>query len=157
MADDKDTQSVGAVTMTDNPNEEDFELTCSDEEMSIKDGVDWEPKPEEIIELFEVLDSNKILPLDWECPERRPLTPVDNFDQKYADDGNAEELIDQSGFDFEDESSPMKIPVRPVGSDAGPRGSAKKKTTNLDDILSNMARHRKLDMMEDDIEDTLPL
>lgn len=137
--------------------EEDFDLVSSDEEILMKDGIEWEPKPVEIIELFEALDTNKWLPLDWECPERRPLTPIDNFDQKYVDDGCGDDHIDKSGFDFEDDSSPMKISVRPVGSDAGPRGSAKKKTTNLDDILSNMARHRKLDMMEDDNEDALPL
>ncbi|KAG8307559.1 Small conductance calcium-activated potassium channel protein 2 [Homalodisca vitripennis] len=137
--------------------DDDFELACSDEEMAMKDGVEWEPKPEEIAKLFEALDQNKILHLDWKCPERRPLTPADEAVKKYIDNSNSEDIEDKSGFDFEDESSCTKIPVRLLGSDTGPRGSAKKKTTNLDDILSNMARHRKLEMMEDVYDDTLPL
>uniref|UniRef100_A0A1B6KC38 PAXIP1-associated protein 1 n=1 Tax=Graphocephala atropunctata TaxID=36148 RepID=A0A1B6KC38_9HEMI len=136
--------------------EDDFELACSDDEMAMKDGVEWEPKPEEIVELFEALDQNKILSLDWKCPERRPLTPVVEDVKQYIDHSNIEDIEDKSGFDFEDESSPMKMPVRPHGTDLGLRGSAKKRTTNFDDILSNMARHRKLDMMEVD-EDALNL
>lgn len=146
----KDTQDI-PQHVPELSNEEDFELACSDDEMAMKNGVEWEPKPEEIVELFKELDQKKVLELDWKCPERRPLTPMSSGDMKYVDSGNSEPYDeDKSGFDFEDESSPMKLPQRPSGSETGPRGSAKKKTTNLDDILSNMIRHRKLDMMEDD-------
>lgn len=129
-----------------NSNEEDFEIGWSDEELE----ENWEPKPEEIATLFETLDRDKFLSLDWECPERRPPTPEDSMDFKLADeDLNLNNEDDKPGFEFEEESSPLKKLARP-SLESGPRGSAKKKTTNLDDILSNMARHRKLDMMEDD-------
>ena len=65
---------------------------------------------------------------------------------------------EKSDFDFLDESSNASGsaaaanktggPIRRLGTgnpNKTPRGSAKKKTTSLDGILSSMARHRKLD------------
>uniref|UniRef100_A0A1B6JE64 PAXIP1-associated glutamate-rich protein 1 n=1 Tax=Homalodisca liturata TaxID=320908 RepID=A0A1B6JE64_9HEMI len=140
--------------------DEDFEMEHSDEEMRMKDGKEWEPSPEEIAELFERIEKEKVLELDWTTPGRRPPTPAVKHDsQKEVDDVAEGKQEEKSDFDFQDEMTSMKLSskaIRPAGSDAGPRGSAKKKTTSLDAILSNMARHRKLDMMEDDDEDPLP-
>jgi PAXIP1-associated protein 1 len=46
-----------------------------------------------------------------------------------------------------DEMSAPKFTPRRTG-EGGPKGSAKKKTTSLDGILSNIRRHRKLEEME---------
>lgn len=54
-------------------------------------------------------------------------------------------------FDFQDEMSQLKLTVRQPG-DCTPKGSAKKATTSLNSILSNMARHRKLELMEKDLD-----
>lgn len=56
--------------------------------------------------------------------------------------------MDKSDFDFQEEMSHLNLAVRPTG-DNTPKGSAKKKTTTFDAILSNMARHRKLNMISD--------
>jgi len=56
--------------------------------------------------------------------------------------------MDKSDFDFQEEMSQLNLAVRPT-SDNTPKGSAKKKTTTFDAILSNMARHRKLNMIPD--------
>ena len=54
---------------------------------------------------------------------------------------------EKSDFDFMDEMSTPKFTPRRTG-EGGPKGSAKKKTTSLDGILSNIRRHRKLEEME---------
>lgn len=138
-----------------------FELECSDDELKNTDGNIWEPSPEEIVQLLEAVDRDKVLELEWTTPGRRPPTPTikpDAFGETEME--NERHAEEKSDFDFQDEMSNLKISakaIRPAGSDSGPRGSAKKKTpTSLDAILSNMARHRKLDMMEDDDEDLLP-
>lgn len=32
----------------------------------------WHPRPENILDLFEKLEKNKVLELTWKCPGRRP-------------------------------------------------------------------------------------
>lgn len=141
--------------------DEDFEMECSDEEMRPKGGHEWEPNPEEIVELLGRIEKDKFLELEWTTPGRRPPTPAVKFDE--FNDVNKSVIRkkreEKSDFEFKDEMANLRISskaIRPAGTDSGPRGSAKKKTTSLDAILSNMARHRKLDMMEDDDEDPLP-
>ncbi|XP_054280469.1 PAXIP1-associated glutamate-rich protein 1 [Macrosteles quadrilineatus] len=137
-----------------------FDMECSDEEFRPKDGVPWEPLPDEIAELFDRIDRGVPIDIEWTTPGRRPPTPTPKFDSQNEEDNVDEHRPEEkSDFDFQDEMSNLKLSakaIRPVGSEAGPRGSAKKKTVSLDAILSNMARHRKLDMMEDDDEDPLP-
>lgn len=132
--------------------EDDYVLGCSDEEKyGLRDSMDdWEPSPEEIIELYEQIDREKILELEWQCPGRRPPTPLNISDGQNNQDENLSEIKEEENtdFDFKDEMSQLRLNVRPTGEYVGPRGSAKKKTTSLDAILSNMARHRKLDMMD---------
>ena len=53
---------------------------------------------------------------------------------------------EKSDFDFLDEpNAPGLGAKRVLGTAVKPRGSAKKKTTSLDGILSSMRRHRKID------------
>lgn len=137
--------------------EDDLILGCSDEEKyGLKDSMDdWEPSPEEIIELYEQIEREKVLELEWQCPGRRPPTPLSMTDSHNNDDEDSsdEREEENTDFDFKDEMSQLRLNVRPAGEHIGPRGSAKKKTTSLDAILSNMARHRKLDMMDQSEDD----
>ena len=56
---------------------------------------------------------------------------------------------EKSDFDFWDDPVTTNSGARRVqGAAKPPRGSAKKKTTSLDGILSSMRRHRKLDEMD---------
>uniref|UniRef100_A0A1B6CU17 PAXIP1-associated glutamate-rich protein 1 n=1 Tax=Clastoptera arizonana TaxID=38151 RepID=A0A1B6CU17_9HEMI len=137
---------------------EDWEIGCSDEEgFGLGNEItsaNWEPSPEDIVDLFGKIDRGEVFQLDWQCPGRRPPTPADANDS--FNDNEDERLSDlkqdiKSDFDFEEDMAQLRLSVRKSGS-IEPRGSAKKKTTSLDAILSNMARHRKLDMMEDDDE-----
>lgn len=142
--------------------DEDFEMEHSDEEMRPVDGKEWEPSPQEIAELLRKIEKDKFLELEWTTPGRRPPTPAVTYDTGTFDDVDKSVIRtreEKSDFEFQDEMANLKLSskaIRPAGADSGPKGSAKKKTTSLDAILSNMARHRKLDMMEDDDEDPLP-
>ncbi|XP_075211716.1 PTIP binding protein Pa1 [Lycorma delicatula] len=135
--------------------DEEFEIGCSDDEkydIKLRDNGEWEPEPSVIADLYFQLESDGYIELEWQCPGRRPPTPQslndskDNSNDKIHD---VKEEEDKSDFEFKDEMSQLRLSVRPA-ENVGPRGSAKKKTTSLDAILSNMARHRKLDMMEQD-------
>ncbi|XP_014255476.1 PAXIP1-associated glutamate-rich protein 1-like [Cimex lectularius] len=132
---------------------DDWELACSDEEKyEVKlHGRKWQPPVERIVELFEKLSGSDegLLPISWTCPGRRPPTPEakeEDAGQDEEEEGDKPQEKD-TYLDFEDENA--KLCLRPAG-DVGPRGSAKKKTTSLDAILSNMARHRRMDMMDED-------
>lgn len=52
-------------------------------------------------------------------------------------------MEDKSDFDFLDEASSPKLKMRKGGEDAL-KGSAKKKVTSLDAVISNMRRHNLL-------------
>lgn len=154
------TEDFDITKFQQNADENDWEIGCSDEEAfeltDEKTARNWEPSPEEIVELFDKLDKGEILQLDWQCPGRRPPTPDDANDSQNNNHDEASELKheEKSDFDFEDDMAQLRLSVRKSGN-VEPRGSAKKKTTSLDAILSNMARHRKLDMMEDDDENPI--
>ncbi|KAK9509027.1 hypothetical protein O3M35_006441 [Rhynocoris fuscipes] len=131
---------------------DDWEIGCSDDEkydVKLRDGK-WEPPPEEILRIYEELakSDDTIIELTWTCPGRRPPTP-EQTEEEVKESSNVEEKPQEKDeyFDFEIEKG--QLCLRPSG-DVGPRGSAKKKTTSLDAILSNMARHRRMDMMEED-------
>lgn len=61
--------------------------------------------------------------------------------------------LDQSNFDFEEDTSHMNL--NRMDGKKELKGSAKKKTTSLNAVLSNMARHQKLDNMLDEKFDSL--
>lgn len=93
------------------------------------------------------------LELDWKCPGRRPPTPPDEANKVEEEDAPADDGKDLA-FDFEDEftsSGTFNTPQqrRPLGGTL--KGSARKKTTSLDGVLSNMRRHKEIeDNMEQD-------
>lgn len=54
---------------------------------------------------------------------------------------------EKSDFDFMDEMSSPRLPVRRTG-ESTPKGSAKKKTASFNGVLSTMLRHRRLEQQE---------
>ena len=53
-----------------------------------------------------------------------------------------------SGFDFDDEPVAPKLTPRRTPGSAGLKGSAKKRTTNFENILASVRRQRKLEAIE---------
>lgn len=56
--------------------------------------------------------------------------------------------IDTSGFDFDDEPATVRLTPRRTPGSVGPKGSAKKKTTNFENVLASVRRQKKLELRE---------
>ena len=92
------------------------------------------------------------LELDWKCPGRRPPTPPDEADNGAEEEDTAQDDEKDMAFDFEDEfssSDNFNTPQQRRLGGGGLKGSARKKTTSLDGVLSNMRRHK---IIEDNME-----
>ncbi|KAJ8668079.1 hypothetical protein QAD02_009742 [Eretmocerus hayati] len=128
--------------------EEDWSVECSDDEKyEVDPKVGWIHKPEDIVTLIEGLEkNNRVLELEWKCPGRREPSPVTtpNHEEDLSDDYKPKE---KSDFDFMDEMSSPRLPVRRAG-ESTPKGSARKKTASFNGALSTMLRHRRLEQQE---------
>nr|SVE94036.1 EOG090X0M0J [Scapholeberis mucronata] len=136
----------------------DWKVDCSDDEnyglTYSTTCQQWVPSPTTMVQLLESYDSEKdssLLSLDWVCPGRKEISSGEVEGDAETEDLKTKE---KSDFDFWDEpnATTKPGPGRRVGPGMGvnkqPRGSAKKKTTSLDGILSSMRRHRKLDQLD---------
>ena len=114
------------------------------------------------------------IPLSWQCPGKRPCTPnsdeeyeTDDEDSSggksasaasdanpanQADSGSADKEAASAAMDFDfdadDDSTPTGTPTRIAlhpGQQRELKGSARKKTTDFNSILSNMRRHKQMD------------
>ena len=156
--------------------DDEWYVCCSDEEKYTSSGcakgsnLEWFPPPNEMVQLLETIDRAKAAQsdapdkpviafnLEWACPGRRPPTPSDDSNEEDeeddGDDGAGHEVgVSGSGsmadfeFDTADEIAPGGTPLHKLTTSKELRGSARKKTSDLNSILSNMKRHRKYDEM----------
>ncbi|XP_058800784.1 PAXIP1-associated glutamate-rich protein 1 [Phymastichus coffea] len=129
-------------------NEHDWIVECSDDEKYENDPKNgWIHKAEDIVSLIEGLESNnRILELEWKCPGRREASPI-TVNNHQQDTPNEFKPKEKSDFDFMDEMSSPRLPVRRSG-ESTPKGSAKKKTASFNGVLSTMLRHRRLEQQE---------
>ncbi|XP_025424500.1 uncharacterized protein LOC112693574 isoform X3 [Sipha flava] len=115
------------------------------------------PEPSEIFSLYKTLESGNAssLKLEWICPGRRELTPDDSqVSQNSTNDlCDITDSLDQSDFNFQEDISHIDLNRKDGKKEL--KGSAKKRTTSFNTVLSNMARHQKLDNMSDEKFDSL--
>ncbi|XP_063395110.1 PAXIP1-associated glutamate-rich protein 1-like [Cydia fagiglandana] len=129
---------------------DDWDLPCSDDELSkhgTNIGKSWVVEANELEELYNTIDKGGTLSLEWKCSGRRAPSPI-----PVTKESKPEVLVspvreEKSDFDFMDEVSSLRLRVRREGEDTL-RGSAKKKTTSFDGILSNLIRHKRIEQME---------
>ncbi|KAM3956600.1 PTIP binding protein Pa1 [Aphomia sociella] len=129
---------------------DDWDLPCSDDELSkcgITIGKSWMPDPAELEELYKNIENSGTLSLEWKCPGRRAPSPVPVSKTNQSEMPVSPVREEKSDFDFMDEVNSLNLRVRKEGEDTL-RGSAKKKTTSFDKILSNMIRHKRIEQME---------
>lgn len=129
---------------------DDWELECSDDELTsngIFIGKHWMPDPNELEDLYKNIDKSGTVNLEWKCPGRRPPSPAPVSKENQPEAPASPIREEKSDFDFMDEVSSLRLRVRREGEDTL-RGSAKKKTTSFDGILSNMIRHKRIEEME---------
>ncbi|KAI4496121.1 hypothetical protein M0802_007988 [Mischocyttarus mexicanus] len=129
-------------------NEEEWAVECSDEEKYEFDSkCEWTLKSEDILSLIDGLESNRLLELEWKCPGRRGPSPTPSSNRQQEHGSQEYKPEEKSDFDFLDEMSSPRLPVRRVG-ESTPKGSAKKKTASFNGVLSTMLRHRRLEQQE---------
>ena len=73
--------------------DDDFFVECSDEELYNPGGGPkgtWEPRPEDIVTLYEKIVKGDIPELVWKCPGRRSPSP----EKTEEDEAKAEEVME---------------------------------------------------------------
>jgi len=120
----------------------------------------WRPPSADVVTLYATLTSmNGTLPLTWSWPNgRRPPSPKEDEEyetdeEESKDEGekvaeNAMEEEKKAEFEFDEDfgdNSSSSLQGMRKNKDSELRGSARKKTTDLSAILSNMKRHRQMD------------
>lgn len=133
---------------------DDWSIACSDDELTkagVLDGDRWAPDPADLEALYNTIEKTGTLQLEWKCPGRRLPSPAAQRDDNIQESPSSNSTPEKSNFDFKDEMSSLRLRVRREGEDTL-RGSAKKKTSSFDGILSNMMRHQKLQQMERDAD-----
>ncbi|XP_058819192.1 uncharacterized protein LOC131682038 [Topomyia yanbarensis] len=104
---------------------------------------DLVPSPEELEDAYAALENGTYsLELNWKCPGRRPPSPVQKDEPKVAEVVEKESPTKNKEFDFMDDVALPQMRVRTQNS--GPKGSAKKKTTNFAGVLDQMKKHGRL-------------
>jgi len=106
----------------------------------------WLPPPARIVELYEQLAeaSPPVLELAWRCPGRRAPTPqVEEQEEADQEEAKPETTTNHMDFDDDDDEAVAAFSTPTQRRTPGNlKGSARKKTTSLDNVLSNMRRHR---------------
>ncbi|KAL6253722.1 PAXIP1-associated glutamate-rich protein 1 [Pogonomyrmex barbatus] len=128
--------------------EEDWFVECSDDEKyEVDEKHEWNIKAENIVSLIESLEVNRILELEWKCPGRRGPSPIPSNNLQQELESPEYKIEEKSDFDFMDEMSSPRLPVRRIG-ESTPKGSAKKKIASFNGVISTMLRHRRLEQQE---------
>ncbi|TGZ38628.1 putative serine/threonine-protein kinase haspin-like protein [Temnothorax longispinosus] len=129
--------------------EEDWSVECSDDEKyEVDEKHKWNIKAEDIVSLIEGLEVNNcVLELEWKCPGRRGPSPVPSNNLQQELESPEYKTEEKSDFDFMDEMSSPRLPVRRIG-ESTPKGSAKKKIASFNGVISTMLRHRRLEQQE---------
>ncbi|XP_058116856.1 uncharacterized protein LOC131288233 [Anopheles ziemanni] len=110
--------------------------------------TDWMPSPDELDTAYSALENGTyVLELNWKCPGRRAPSPAKKDEPKVADNVDKEAAMKNKEFDFMDDVALPQMRVR--GQNSGPKGSAKKKTTNFAGVLDQMKKHGRLTQSKD--------
>ncbi|XP_038053764.1 PAXIP1-associated glutamate-rich protein 1-like [Patiria miniata] len=139
---------------------DDFNILGTDDENDeTKDkkrsGV-WMPDVNVIIDLYQKLDKEGVLELQWKCPGRRP--PPEEVDEKKeeaqktenetekpdVEEEKQEEEPTEFDFDIDTPSVTNMAPRRTPGSGQA-LGSSKKRVARMDKIFNDMLRHKRID------------
>ncbi|XP_068161160.1 PAXIP1-associated glutamate-rich protein 1 [Antennarius striatus] len=133
-----------------------WEIPYSDEEM--EDPKNWMPPPAEIKRLYELLSKGEMLELDFEPLPRRPPTPEHTPSPEVDDEEEAAKEREReererkpptpTEFDFDEEQTQATPKNSFINRRRTPGSSARssiKREAQLDKVLSDMKRHRKLE------------
>uniref|UniRef100_T1E7R8 Putative ptip associated 1 n=1 Tax=Anopheles aquasalis TaxID=42839 RepID=T1E7R8_ANOAQ len=109
---------------------------------------DWMPSPEELDAAYSAMENGTYtLELTWKNPGRRAPSTREKGRTESERSGGQESSSKNKEFDFMDDVAPAQMRVR--GQNSGPKGSAKKKTTNFAGVLDQMKKHGRLTQPKD--------
>lgn len=129
--------------------DDDWCIQCSDDDLEETDG--WTPAPEEIKRLYQLIASERTLPLQVDLLLRRPPTPEpDSLEEESDPEQEEEEEEDETPavpteFDFDDEPITPKNSLIDRRRTPGSTGRSQKREARLDKVLSDMKRHKKIE------------
>ncbi|KAF4521074.1 hypothetical protein B566_EDAN012373 [Ephemera danica] len=121
-------------------------IDCSDDERyegKDEGQSDWLPDTTEIQQMFETLEKNRILDINWQCPGRKHPSADDNNALDNNEEEEGETSAECTDFDFADEVATPKL-----RREQDRNRVVRKKPTSFDSVLSNMQRHRQLEQCE---------
>ncbi|XP_040296359.1 PAXIP1-associated glutamate-rich protein 1-like [Bufo bufo] len=136
----------------DDEDDEDWCIPCSDDDLDETDG--WTPAPEDIKRLYELIASERTLPLQVDILLHRPPTPEpdpldEESDQEQEEEEEEEEEDDTppvpTEFDFDDEPVTPKSSLIDRRRTPGGSACSQKREARLDKVLSDMKRHKKIE------------
>lgn len=135
--------------------EEEIWCECSDDEkynpVKYKKGT-WEPKPEDILKIFEEIKTKKVLELQWKCPGRRSPDSDKKVEEVVKEEPKEQEKEEErkpevTQFDFDDEGPEPKTVLTPRRT-PGSAPKSEKKVARMDKVLKDMMHQRKLQAAE---------
>ncbi|GFO27626.1 hypothetical protein PoB_005413100 [Plakobranchus ocellatus] len=119
----------------------------------------WQPKPEDILNLFEKLADGNALPLKWKCPGRRAPKSKEEVAEENQKEGmeleKDEEMEEKSvapevsAFDFDEFHSEANTKLTPIRAPGGTgRTPRTKKRARMDNIMDSLRRQRLQNVAE---------
>ncbi|XP_015921007.1 PAXIP1-associated glutamate-rich protein 1 [Parasteatoda tepidariorum] len=133
---------------------DDWVINCSDEELvsTSETQESWEPSPQEILNMYEILESNSVLELEWRCPGRRSPSVNSNksdlLEKGSISDEDSNKQVEPNEFDFDDEFGSERPSLKLSARKRNNATSAQKRVARLDKVMFDIQRHRKLDELE---------
>lgn len=140
---------------------DEWNYPCSDDELmsagSIEDG-EWTPSGAELEALYNAIESSPdgvpVSALEWRSPGRHPPREAAPA-QRTERTPDTPQMPANTNFDFMEEMGSFSLRMRRENEDTL-RGSAKKKTSSFDGIVSNMMRHKRIQQMEREADNPPP-
>ncbi|XP_055319523.1 PAXIP1-associated glutamate-rich protein 1 [Sitodiplosis mosellana] len=114
---------------------ENWSISC------VPDHEEFEPTPDELDKMYHRLNKGETLNLDWQCPGRRPPTPVQVADTDVKKNANAVQASKNLEFDFMDDVPPPTMRVQRTITT--PKLSVKKKPASFANVLDAMKKNKR--------------
>ncbi|KAL3858250.1 hypothetical protein ACJMK2_012847 [Sinanodonta woodiana] len=136
--------------------DDDWYVDCSDDEKynpTHQPLGTWEPAPEDILDLFEKLQKNKVLELHWKCPGRLPPESENGEDENPKDIEMEQEKEEETKplqpteFDFDDDTAEPTAKITPRRT-PGSAPKTPKRVARMDKVLQDIMTQRKLNAAE---------
>ncbi|XP_033748800.1 PAXIP1-associated glutamate-rich protein 1-like [Pecten maximus] len=112
----------------------------------------WEPTPKDILQLFEKIEKEKVLELNWKCPGRRPPKGTEEEDMDATQDPSIEAEPEEAEeepkpqqpteFDFEEDEFDTATKVTPRRTPGVKTPKSQKKVARMDKVLQDMMMQR---------------